>query len=201
MTCLTASPLSLLPLTTVFTLMKQKSQKLYNTTHRNCCSHPQPRSPAADRQWIMGTGVPTTRTRTHTHKLTPLSQQNRGSVSSYGVPLSPLSPCFFSTLSSLCVHLSSPFPTCLSLANAFTMTWHLYNNLLFSLQCSNTPEIWSVGFMLCSFHSLCQSTNFLAVFLLAAERDVFTSDPTRAGFPHGGKNNTKNNSPLLWITK
>ncbi len=41
MSCCAASPLSLLSLTAVFTLMKQKSQKLYNAPDRNYWSYPQ----------------------------------------------------------------------------------------------------------------------------------------------------------------
>ena len=158
----------------------------------------------------MGTSV-ATHMDSHTHtkkkkkKTTSLSQQsqpqNRGRISSYGVTPSRLFIFFSLSLSlSLSLHHSLPLPFSPppflrpSLTNTFIMTWHLYNNLLFSLQRSSTPEIWSVGFMLRSFHSFCQSDNFFFFFWLESfwqrKLDVFTSQPSQ-GRVSQRENNTK----------
>ena len=107
---------------------------------------------------------------------------------------------------SLSLHHSLPLPFSPppflrpSLTNTFIMTWHLYNNLLFSLQRSSTPEIWSVGFMLRSFHSFCQSDNFFFFFGWSPSGSeswmCLPPNQARAGFPKG-KTTPKNTSVLF----
>lgn len=171
--------------------MKQKSQELYNTRRQKLLELSSVWLPAADRQWIMGTGAHTHR---RTPKLTSLSQQSQhrtegesqvtGSLCLICHFLSfSLSFACFKALQS--VHLSI-FPSPLPLSQIHWY-WHDTFIIIFCFH-SNVPahqrsEVW-VSCRVLSTAAASQTTLWLCSFWHRIG-DVFTSYPARAGFPNG----------------